>query len=387
MRVLVVSLTALLLLTCSNDTGCVGPSCSDPDYQPPECSFIDEPIVLDASDVVYALEVSDSTFVVDLSGIASLLGSYYNDFELVYEAGSTCPEDVSALNHNTLLRDRVSEFVDASPYACGAALTTHYRLFSIYAPDSVGAYVGPADEIYLSGIDIWDVGIRAMRIHDEFFAVPVPGKTPGIAFGDGSLWTCSRVARVIQSTSQWTYRVCEVSLSGEILSEFEVPDAHMFSGVEYRAGYVWGVSSEDVVYKLGPGGNVACQFPSPVGNTADIAYAAGSIWIAERFSRNGNNCSLYEVDVLRSCALRTAVVTDSISTPWDHCQALAWTGSTFLVVVDRTMYEMLRDGRVINSYELPVWNVYAADWDGSGIWILGDGPGGLGQVIARFKLR
>jgi len=382
MRWMLLMLAAVFVASCSEDNcPMVCDHRDDNDsYDPPVCTYIDEPLLISASELASPVGVAGCEFTFDLSHIPIVQDHSFNDLEISYMAPSTCAEDVWLLNGLTWRWEQVDRY--SGPW-CGAAVGEHYKLVS----DGVSEprqYVDLASELKMLGPSIWDPKVRVLRIHPDYYRLELPRDASGIAFGHGVLWVATRY----NAGGTWHNSIYGLSVEGQILSEFAAPSKYAFD-LEFDGEYLWLADGSDSVYQITTTGDVVCRFGVATDYPGGLAKVGGVLWLSEYERPNRVPGKIYRIDLATSCQSRNGAILDSLDIPGKWSRSLAWTGASLLVASD-SLYELSTDGAIQRAYPLPVSGVHSVAWDGSGVWMLCSGPKGVNggtKVIARFGLR
>ncbi|MBG0782626.1 MAG: choice-of-anchor D domain-containing protein [Bacteroidales bacterium] len=108
------------------------------------------------------------------------------------------------------------------------------------------------------------------------FTNPEIGDSYGMTFKDGSIWILDR------ENSSTAYAL-ELSLTGEVLSQIDLPDQYM-SGIAAKTDGFW-VSTyypdPGTVYEIDENGNILSQFTPPSNQVWDVCLQDGDLWLAD----------------------------------------------------------------------------------------------------------
>lgn len=110
------------------------------------------------------------------------------------------------------------------------------------------------------------------------FSNPAIGDSYGMTFDGENLW-------IIDRDGSPAYAM-ELSLSGDILSQFDLPDQYM-SGIAWDEGDFWVATyypDPGTVYKVDGSGNVLQQFTPPDDQPWDLAMHGDDLWIVDYFA-------------------------------------------------------------------------------------------------------
>jgi hypothetical protein len=355
------------------------PNASSYTYMPAISSavstYIDEPILLDASETLApSLSIGDE-FLFEFDDISLVENGMYNDFDLAYWTSTSCDTVLWIFNYETGFWDQV-DFSPPPGTVCFLVPTKQSHLFSAVQLE-VHYYLNEDLEMQLRG-DIDEPAIRALQINSNYLAVPII--VQGVHYFDGlahdgqSLWVSS-------NTSDKLY---EVSLSGIVLAEFTAPSRYPF-GLAFDGQNLWLADGTDRIFKLNSGGNVLCHFSVPTDYPGGLTWDGSKLWLTEYsgFQR------IFGIEPNESCDTGMAVLTDELRTPGGRSYGLAWNG-TYLLVASDNLYQMTTSGEIVQVYSLPVAWVTDIAWNEEGVWLLNMGPKsvwGRDPVITKFRLR
>jgi len=108
------------------------------------------------------------------------------------------------------------------------------------------------------------------------FTSPEIGDSYGMTFKDGSIWILDR------ENSSTAYAL-ELSLTGEVLSQIDLPDQYM-SGIAAKTNGFW-VSTyypdPGTVYEIDESGNILSQFTPPNNQVWDVCLQDDELWLAD----------------------------------------------------------------------------------------------------------
>jgi hypothetical protein len=108
------------------------------------------------------------------------------------------------------------------------------------------------------------------------FTSPEIGDSYGMTFKDGSIWILDR------ENSSTAYAL-ELSLTGEVLSQIDLPDQYM-SGIAAKTNGFW-VSTyypdPGTVYEIDESGNILSQFTPPNNQVWDVCLQDDDLWFAD----------------------------------------------------------------------------------------------------------
>jgi hypothetical protein len=363
--------------------------------QRPGTTYIDEPILLKASEPVSPIQVTQGEFIFDLSNDPLVQKGECNDFEVTYQTSSSCDENVWVYNYIKQSWDQIG-FVPEPGTGCLAVLATQGHLLSARGLKAQN-YWNEKFQMKLKG-GSGNPKLRALRINPEYSYIPAPQPPyflAGLAYDGESLWT----------TSSFDYKIYNISLSGSILKAFAAPEGHPF-GVAFDGQNLWVIAylppSPPIrlrMLKLTRKGDLLCQFSVPVDHPAGLTWGADKLWLAGYDGPyEGANLILRGIDPDASCKSGTAVITDSLRfsgassdtlrPPGGGRVGFAWDGQHFLIGTNK-LYKLSPTG-VVARYDLSVEWANNIAWDGKTVWVLHSGPKGIRSsdpVFSPFKLR
>jgi len=382
MRYIVLVLAIALSVSCSevNSPRTCGGCNEGQSYTPPLSTFIDEPLLMSASDVISPTVTDGDVFIFDLTGVPEVQDHSFNDMEVSYTAPSSCDEDVWLFNWVTFEWDKVDDYYHSG---CMPAVCIHHLLLSDVVLDPT-LYVSETFDLKMLGPAVWEPTVRVLRIHPDYCYVPLPVDASGLAFGCGVLWIAGRFS---PSGALHNY-IYTVSMSGEVLGSFPAPSRYAFD-LDFDGDYLWLADGSDSVYQMTTVGDVVCRFGVATDYPGGLAKADGEIWLSEYERLNRVPGKIYHISLDSSCRSGNAAVLDSLDIPGKWSRSLAWTGASLLVASD-SLYELNPSGIVGRTYPIPVSSVQSIAWDGTGVWMLCFGPRGASggaRVAARFNLR
>lgn len=363
---------SVALLSCD-----VGPNSASNESGLHDGTFIDEPIIVAASDPQNSVQFVNNVYVYDFSRVALVTSHNYNDFEIAYGTPSYCDEDVYVYNYRTASWAQIG-FVPVG-YGCAQSPTTQTHMFSAMKL-AAGDYMNESYQMRVI-TKMAAPTIRALQLNPGYRAIPL-SHFPQISFeeitSDGqSLWLCSR----------WPATIYSLSLTGEILKSFLTPTDFPF-GLAFDGQFLWLADGTNRIFKLTQDGAIAGQFEVPTDYPGGLAWDGSHLWLAEY---EGPRQRTYSIDAIRSCLSGTAVLVDSMNTPGGGSPGLAWSGSDLLAATAKdSLYLFTRNGVVLHAYALPVVEVTDLTWDGQAIWIVNRGPNGSrarDPMITRLRIR
>lgn len=371
MRILMLKLVVLLLFSACTDSG-TGPRLED--YPPG--TYIDEPILVEASDWVLPNDGAEHEFTFDIGDLPLVQSQAFNDLEIAYTTSSSCDEDMWV--HNPFLDywHMVGRAPDPSTY-CACVISTQRHALSAKGID-VTPVLDDQNHVRFRG-DGSSPEIRVLRLNANYFAVPVTKNGDqyydGLAYADHSFWL----------SSNWFDMIYRVSLSGSILTAFPSPEPYPF-GLAFDGSYVWLADGTDRIFKLSPHGYVLGSFSVPTDFPGGLAWGNSKLWLLEY---EGTDPEIFCIDPDGSCAVGEAVIISTLASPCQYCWGLAWNGDN-LLVGGEILYEVSLGGEILQEHDLPVIGVKDIAWDGEAVWLLNQGPHGCpgrDQVITRLRLR
>lgn len=350
-----------------------------------KATYIDEPILLESSEFVFATSNWEDEYVFDLRSIELVQKGSFNDLELSYWTGSSCDEDVWVHNYRKGRWDQIG-FSPGPDIMCLCVMTEQCHLFSARGLKPK-EYLSIDLKMKIRGTFWPPAKIRALKINPNYFAVPILLEGlysfDGLSYDGESLWISSNLSD----------RIYNLSLTGKVKGEFEAPSGYPF-GLAYDGYSLWLASGTNQIFKLTSWGEVLCQFSVPTDYPGGLAWGGGILWLAE-YERMFGLSQIFGIDSYASCSVYSAVLTDSWEFADEGTQGLAWDGNHLLVVAGHlsdgifTLYKLTTAGEVVESFDLPVKFPRELAWDDEAVWVLCQGPKELRSgdpVIARFKL-
>jgi len=362
-------------------------SCWDESSSPynPQTTYIDDPIVLEASTFISADLNWQQDFVFDFNHVTLILTGDYNDFELTYWTSSSADADVWIYNFRIGRWDQIGFSPDPDTIHLPVFIE-HGHLFSargFQAKDYLDE--GREMRVRCSGSG---PKVRALRISPDYFIVPLMienlGGANGLVHDGESLWI----------SSNYSNRIYNLSLEGKIIKEFEAPAGYPF-GLAFDGQDLWLADGSNRIFKMDQEGDILCQFTVPTDYPGGLTWENDKLWLSE-YEHTSGISQLFGIDPYASCSAGFAVITDTFDTPEGGKPGLAWDGEYLLVVIKdphseaHELYRINTSGEVIQSYDIPVKYPQDIAWDGEAVLLSNYGPKDLinyDPVITRFKLR
>ncbi len=361
---------ALMVLT---SLAFLGPECDEVFVE--LCSFIDQPIVLEASDRVAGTETAANEFTFDLSSLSLVADRTFNDIEVSYITPNASDEVVELYNFGAGQWDQVG--FPLLGYVSASIPTTHYHTVR----DLLGnaqRYVNTNGILMLRGA--YGLEVRVLRVRATYAAArPIGGDNinsfDGLTYDGTHFWASSNLAD----------RLYLIDGTGAVVSEFDSPGGHPFD-LAFGGQNVWLADGSDRVLRMSPDKTLTGEFTVPTDYPGGLAWGDDSLWLSEYA---GPDPRTFRIDPSASCAAGVAVVTDVFQTPGGESWQLAWNGENLLIVSD-ALYVVNVDGTVVRSYPIPVNRPQGLAWDGQSVVMFSQGPDGVGnsgQKLNWFCLR
>lgn len=336
-------------------------------------SFIDETIVLEASDWVTGTETAEFETTFDLSSLNLVANLTFNDIEVSYTSMSTTDAFMYIHNFDTGEWDQVGFPIGAG----GAAVTRMYNTIR----DRLGSaqpYIDPDGILMLRGAPAEEV--RVLRLRETYKAARLIGEGnfnsfDGLTYDGAQLWASSNALD----------HLFLIDGEGAIASEFASPGNYPFD-MAFDGENIWLADGSDRILKLSLDGTLIDAFTVPTDYPGGLAWGDDSLWLAEY---EGPDLRTFRIDPSASSIAGAAVITDEFQTPGGGSSGLAWSGENLLIASD-ALYVVNVDGSVVQSYALPVLQPRGLAWDGQAVVMFSQGPPGVGnsgQKLNWFRLR
>ena len=368
-------------------------------------TYLDEPIVMEASDVVlpYAdsLEFPRIYYYYDLSPILDAGDIQYEDFFIRYSDASSCISHLDLYDFGSDVWDRI--IVPPYQEICSAVITPRAHFIAARGFDP-SDYV--SDDLLMQmerPASAFEPRVSAITYHEDYCMVPItvpqdPLMALNIFFGlgyeDGSFWI----------SSETEDRIYKLSMFGEIMEEIRSPS----SGPGWLAG-----DGKELLVRYPAGhfvlmeadGEIIGAFESSIGD-GPLSLSGDDIWVADGVNAYDESSRLYCLDLDRSLDSGfAAIVCEIVVADVRSIRGLTCRDDRLLIIAsDRldnygavdSLHICSVTGDPIVTYALPVRGAGAMVTDDKSIWVMHIGPrllpGGEycrsdDPVISRFRLR
>lgn len=378
---------AASVITCSDTTVC--PTWTD---EPPFGTYIDEPILLAASDPVAPSEAAADTFTFDMNAVGLVRDGTFNDFDITYVTQTGNDVDVLVLNHEDGTWRTLSSM--QSQTAPWPDPVTQRHLFSARGLEA-GEYVSEEGVMQLRGA-IDSPRVRALKMNPDYVAIPVHAVypfgfsgTPGCLTSDGeNLYIVSPNNTLVQPRA-----VYRVSPDGALAHQCASPATDCF-GVTYDGETFWFAGSNKRIFNTSTDGEPLCEF-SYIDQFFEMAGGLGwgldqLLLIENKPARDISHARIFGADAGGSCDAGFALVTFTFETTGNNASGIAWNGSRFLTAFHDSLFTFNTYGSLAETYAFPVEGIDDITWDGESLWVLNTGPRGVESrdpVITRLRLR
>jgi len=371
--------------------------CEDNPYTPPRDNglprgaFIDDPILLEASDAVDGF-LLDEEIIFNLRDVPMVKNGTVNDLEISYSAGSNCDRDTWIYNYDSESWEQIG-FRNAPEVGCFGSPHDKNHLLSaagIRARDVLGRddrvklrWHSPPSQAIPQQESLGDTGnptARALRINPDHFSVSLVGPEPrhcyGLTFDGEALWVSER------------RRLLGLSTGGEVVGQHCAP-AGWPVGLAFNGRILLLADAHNDLSLVTLDGYHVGGWPLPTEYAGGLTYSPHRVWFGEK---HGSESRIFGmVDTVRVGPGGTAYseVPDTLDAPGGSCHGLACDGDHLLVASD-SLYVLAFDGEIVASYGLPVKEAEDIAWDGEAVWVINRGPKELAsrdQVITRVRLR
>jgi len=378
---------AASVMTCDDTTVC--PTMTE---EPPFGTYIDEPILLAASDPVAPSETAADTFTFDMTAAGLVRDGTFNDFDITYVTQTANDVDVLVLNHEDGTWHILSSM--QSRTVPGSDPVTQRHLFSARGLEA-GKYISDGGTMQLRGA-IDSPRVRALKMNTDYVAIPVHtvypfGFTamPGCLTSDGeNLYVVSPSNTLVQPRA-----VYRVSPDGGITLQFDSPAADCY-GMTYDGESFWFAGNNKRIFKTSTDGEPLCEF-SYIDQLFEGAGGLGwgldqLLVIENKAARDISHARIFGADADGSCDAGFALVTFTFETTGNNGAGIAWNGSRFLTAFHDSLFTFNTYGSLAGTYAFPVEGIGDITWDGESIWVLNTGPRGVESkdpVITRLRMR
>jgi len=354
----------------------LGLACNESSTRPP--SFLDQTIVLEASDWVTGTETGPNEFTYDLSSLSLVANGTFNDIEVSYITPNATDEPVHIYNFAMGEWDQVGFL--PPPWVGGVTVTTtHYQTVrDLYG--TAQPYIDPTGMLRVWGEGALPREVRVLRLRGTYVAARPIGNDnvnsfEGLTYDGVYLWASSSNAN----------RLYLIDGEGTVASEFDIAGDYG-PDLAFDGENVWLPDGSDRILRMSLDGAVTGEFTMPRAYACGLAWGDGSLWLAECY---GVDPLTFRIDADASCAGGTAVVLDTFPTPGRESYGLAWDGQHLLVLSD-ALYVVNSEGTVVQSYSVPVSYPGGLAWDGQAVAMFSRGPadvGNSGVKLNWFRLR
>jgi len=370
-------LMALLFAACGGDSNPTGSQ----DHLP-KGTYIDEPLVLDASPLLAPTRIDDDTFGFDLSGVPLAVTDSLNEILVRYVA-PTCLDEIAYVLDPNCSAWRQFSYGHSRTSGCSGPPTQFSHLFSPQGLNPA-ALVGDRGELEIRGNFSYPE-IRALRIHPEYDVTPFPRNTAYMAYASGSFFIHEITPR---GDSVFEFDP-QKGILGSVPLPRPYPQAVAWDGSSFWVTFSCCVADDQTswAYRLTPSGEVLCDFPLGVLVAGGMASDGAHLWFV---GQQNHVRSVFACDIDKSCDQGSAEIEFQAAIPGDWASAIAWDGSNLLVAGDK-LYQFTAHGTQLGaSYSLQVDDIRDMAWDGQRLCILNsglEGYGGSERVVSKFWLR
>lgn len=363
--------------------------CSEEIVSPSECNiciptiYIDDPIVIDASDYISPYNQIDYTYYFNLQDIDFVRDGLCNEIYYTYLSSTSCDTEVNIFQSIDSIWVQIS-FTEAYITGCVHSPSQDYHLLSSRGLSPQECYVN-GFELMLKG-DLGRPEIKALRLNPNLYSIPIfpideefVYYSSGLTFDGEHLWI----------TLDWNYfqKIYRLSINGEVLDTFSIPDPPSFStALAFDGKYIWLAGTENII-KYTQQGDIASEFLGLGGKNTGLAWGDNKLWLMGRF---GGIDRIFSIDPVASCDSNRTIIVDTLTVPSQFIGGLAWDGENLLVSSDR-LYVIAPSDSVIEDFRIYA-NNYGRDiaWDGDAVWLLHRGTRQYSAkyvVLSRFLLR